>query len=176
GGTPGGVDGGSQGGVDGGTPGGVDGGSQGGVDGGTPGGVDAGTQGGADGGTDGGTTGIVYEDRTELFQQTASETKKLDIVWVIDDSGSMGDEQASLGWNFSSFIDEFIQKDVDFKMAITTTDVSSSTKKGRIIPDSDVLLTSIKAKENETKFKDDFKRLIKVGINGSGAEKGLEAT
>lgn len=186
GGVNGGSDAGVNGGTDGGIPGGVDGGTDGGstvggTDGGTPGGTDGGTtvggtDGGVVGGTDGGSTGIVYEDKTELFQQSASENKKLDILWVIDDSGSMSDEQSALGYNFGAFIDDFILKDADFKMAITTTDVSSSTKKGRMVPNSDVLLTSAKAKENEAQFKQDFKSLVNVGIRGSGNERGLEAT
>jgi len=88
----------------------------------------------------------------------------------------MADEQDALGSNFSAFIDEFITKDVDFKMAITTTDVSSSYKKGRIVNGSDVKLTSAMAKQNEYRFKDDFMNLVRVGTNGSGNEKGLEAS
>ena len=180
GGTDGGIDGGTVGGTDGGTVGGTDGGTVGGTDGGTVGGTDGGTVGGTDGGTvggtDGGTPGVEYEEKTELFNQSASETKKLDIVWIIDDSGSMSDEQTALGSNFSAFINEFITKDVDFKMAITTTDASSSTKKGRMVTGSDTKLTSARAKANENQFKSDFRSLVKVGTRGSGSEKGLEAS
>ena len=112
----------------------------------------------------------------ETFNQSANATKKLDIVWIIDNSGSMADEQDDLGTNFSAFIDEFITKDVDFKMAITTTDVSSSYKKGRMVNGSDIKLTSAMAKKNEYQFKNDFMNLVRVGTSGSGNEKGLEAS
>jgi len=112
----------------------------------------------------------------ETFNQSANATKKLDIVWIIDNSGSMADEQDALGTNFSAFIDEFITKNVDFKMAITTTDVSSSYKKGRMVSGSDIKLTSAMAKQNENQFKIDFMNLVKVGTSGSGNEKGLEAS
>mgnify|MGYP006193823755 CR=1 FL=1 len=190
-----GVDGGTQGGVDSGvdggtaggttgssttggnTDGGTVGGTDGGTDGGTVGGTDGGTVGGTDGGTDGGTTGgTEYESQEEVFHQSESQTKKLDIVWIIDNSGSMADEQDDLGSNFSAFIDEFITKDVDFKMAITTTDASSDSKKGRMVYGSDVKLTSAKAQEDEDQFKSDFESLVKVGISGSGSEKGLAAS
>jgi hypothetical protein len=128
------------------------------------------------GSTTGSTTGGTPVAAEEIFHQAATETKKLDIVWIIDNSGSMSDEQADLGTNFSAFIDEFITKDVDFKMAITTTDTSSSTKKGQMVSGSDTKLTSAKAQANETQFKADFKSLVKVGISGSGYEKGLEAS
>lgn len=199
GGTAGGTVGGVDGSTDGGTNGGTDGsvttaGSDGGTNGsttsgsttagsttgsttsGTVGGTDGSVNGGVNGGTQGGTTGVVHTEASEVFHQAASQTKKLDIVWIIDNSNSMSDEQSALGTNFSAFINEFITKDVDFKMAITTTDTSSSSKKGQMVSGSDTKLTSAKAKANETQFKSDFRNLVKVGVNGSGYEKGLEAS
>lgn len=193
---------GTDGGVDGTTTGGsTTGGTTGGVDGSTTSGS---TTGGADGGTTGTTTGgstggygdcdqghgndsdgtdesnptIATDPRckNEIFQQSAEQTKKLDIVWIIDNSGSMADEQDALGSNFSAFIDDFITKNVDFKMAITTTDASTSDKKGKMVYGSDVKLTSVKAQENEAQFKSDFMNLVRVGISGSGYEKGLAAS
>jgi len=187
--TTGGVDGSTVGGTTGGTSttGGVDGSTVGGTTGGTSttGGVDGSTVGGTTGGTSttggtaggastGGTSGGISQQ--EIFRQSAQETKKLDIVWIIDNSGSMSDEQTALGTNFSAFIDEFITKSVNFKMAITTTDTSSSTKKGRMVTGSDTKLTSAAAQNDPALFKLDFKSLVKVGTSGSGNEKGLEAS
>lgn len=65
---------------------------------------------------------------TETFYQTSTrEDVKIDIVWVIDNSLSMYDEQEALANNFDSFINGFIQKHFDFKMAITTIDPSHQT-------------------------------------------------
>ncbi len=179
----GGTTGGSSGSVSGGsytgssTTGGVDGSiSSGSTTGSSVGGTDGTNSGGSTGSSTGGTTTIVHESTEEIFHQTASQTKKLDIIWIIDNSGSMADEQQALGINFSSFIDDFITKNVDFKMGITTTDTSSPALKGRIVPGSDTKLTSVNAKANESQFKSDFKNLIKVGTSGSGHEKGLEAS
>jgi hypothetical protein len=113
---------------------------------------------------------------TENFRQSAQETKKLDIVWVIDNSGSMADEQADLGNNFDSFITQFINKNVDFKMGITTTDTSSNSLKGKMVTGSDTKLTSAAAAANPNRFMTDFKNLVNVGIYGSGWEMGLAAT
>lgn len=166
--------GGATGGVVGGTTSGSTTGSTvGGVDGSTTSGS---TTGATAGGTTGGTTGSAHTEAEEIFHQADQETKKLDIVWIIDNSGSMSDEQSALGANFAAFIDDFIAKNVNFKMAITTTDTSSYSRKGRMVTDSDVKLTSVKAQENAAQFKTDFKNLVKVGINGSGSEKGLEAS
>lgn len=200
--TDGSANGGGQGGTDGGiwdTHGGVESGVTGGPIGGAT--IDPSTGGSTVGGTTGGTTGLQYGDcnqghgndpdgvdesnptigtdprcKMEKFRQAAQETKKLDIVWIIDNSGSMGDEQTSLGLNFSAFIDDFITKNVDFKMGITTTDVSTADRKGRMVPGSDTKLTSAKAKQDEAQFKADFRNLVRVGTNGSGNEKGLEAS
>jgi len=190
--TTGGVDGSTVGG----TTGGVDGSTVGGTTGGTS--TTGGTAGGAStGGTSGGTygdcnnghgndadhldesnptIGLEPKCKLEIFQQSAQETKKLDIVWIIDNSGSMSDEQTALGTNFSAFIDDFITKSVNFKMAITTTDTSSSTRKGRMVTGSDIKLTSAAAQNDPALFKADFKNLVKVGTSGSGNEKGLEAS
>ncbi|WPU67065.1 hypothetical protein [Peredibacter starrii] len=166
----------------------------------TVGGVDGSTTGGTTGSTTGSSTGgyldcnqghgndadgvdesnpTIGTDprcKKETFRQANSQTKKLDIVWIIDNSGSMSDEQEALGDNFSAFIEDFITKDVDFKMAITTTDTSSSSKKGQMVYGSDTKLTSAKAKLNEAQFMRDFKSLVRVGTSGSGYEKGLEAS
>lgn len=119
---------------------------------------------------------MTYQDVTENFQQSAAQQKKIDIMWVIDNSGSMADEQQALGQNFDSFIHGFISKGADFKMGITTTDCSSSTKKGKMVTGSDTKLTSAMAASDPTQFMADFESLVKVGTSGSGYEKGLEAT
>ncbi len=202
--TQGGVDAGVAGGTEGGaTTGSSTGGSTtGGTDGSTTGGTDGSTTGGTDGGVtydcnnghgndedgvddsnpgqgSGGPnsakeTWMAENCQADEFQQASQ--KKLDIMWIIDNSGSMADEQQALGDNFDAFINEFIDTNVDFKMAITTTDTSSDSKKGKMVYGSDVKLTSAKAQENPSQFKSDFRNLVKVGTSGSGYEKGLAAS
>lgn len=45
----------------------------------------------------------------------------LDILWVIDNSGSMGQEQRVLRENFGEFIAALAERDVDLHVAVTTT-------------------------------------------------------
>ena len=45
----------------------------------------------------------------------------VDLLWVLDNSGSMCEEQASLRKNFKRFVDTLRQKPIDFNMAVTTT-------------------------------------------------------
>src|SRR4051812_43560648 len=65
---------------------------------------------------------------TASFQQNAEKVNnKIDILWVVDNSGSMDPFQKNLATNFSSFITNFQQKGFDFQMAVTASDAYLST-------------------------------------------------
>jgi hypothetical protein len=49
--------------------------------------------------------------------------KKVDVLLVIDNSGSMGEEQANLAANFGPFIEKLEAAGADYRIGITTTDV-----------------------------------------------------
>lgn len=56
---------------------------------------------------------------------------KLDILWVVDDSPSMCQEQQSLARSFASFLEVFQKYTaIDMRLAVTTTNVSASKKAG----------------------------------------------
>jgi hypothetical protein len=111
---------------------------------------------------------LIVED----FVQNANENNKVDILWVVDNSGSMHDEQASLASNFDAFISSFVNKDVDFQMAITTTDGRAGYSGEPVTGSIEALnYTSMQADTNQ--FMNDFKDMIMVGTRGSGREMGL---
>ena len=59
----------------------------------------------------------------ESFKQNSSIlSNQLDILWVVDNSGSMSPLQTNLVSNFNSFISNFQTKGYDFKMSVTTSD------------------------------------------------------
>lgn len=59
----------------------------------------------------------------QVFQQNRSSLNRvLDVLWVIDNSGSMETSQANLATNLNSFIDGFVRRSLSFKMAFTTSD------------------------------------------------------
>jgi hypothetical protein len=117
---------------------------------------------------------VELEAVSDVFSQNENGTK-LDILWVIDNSGSMADEQKALGENFDAFIKEFVNKGIDFQMAVTTTDTSRG-RAGKVYRDSMDRLTSDKLKEDKNQFMKDFAYLVKVGTRGSGYEKGIQAS
>ena len=83
---------------------------------------DDGADDGADGGGDDGPSYVSYEQ--QIVQQGPG---KVDVLWVVDSSGSMSEEQAYLGDNFNAFITEIAALGIDFQTAVTSTDVCEDT-------------------------------------------------
>lgn len=50
----------------------------------------------------------------------------VDVLWVVDDSGSMGEEQDTLADNFGSFIQTATELDTDYNLGVVSTDVESA--------------------------------------------------
>ncbi len=114
--------------------------------------------------------GIQVDDFDQLGEP------QVDIVWIIDDSGSMSEEQASLAANFLSFIRFADAQGLDYHMAITTTDTSggSSAENGRFVPltGSGVRIVTPRTQPTPTQV---FTQNARVGTGGSGSERGLDA-
>ena len=59
----------------------------------------------------------------QQFTQSASDlNNKVDILWVVDNSGSMQPAQDNLIANFRSFVTDFSSKAYDFSISVVTTD------------------------------------------------------
>lgn len=79
----------------------------------------------------------ILKDGEDYKQEAVLVSKKIDVLWVIDNSGSMKTSQDNLASNFQSFINKFDQQKYDFHMAVTTTDgwekqFNSGSTKARI--------------------------------------------
>lgn len=61
---------------------------------------------------------------SQQFEQNPGTVvqNKVDILWVVDNSGSMRPFQQNLATNFASFMTNFVGKGYDFHMAVTTSD------------------------------------------------------
>lgn len=64
----------------------------------------------------------LLSDTQSFTQSAATVNNKVDILWVVDNSGSMAPLQNNLVNNFDSFIKNFQAKGFDFKIAVTTSD------------------------------------------------------
>ncbi|RYZ88938.1 MAG: hypothetical protein EOP04_08185 [Proteobacteria bacterium] len=125
------------------------------------------------------------------FKQNATFTpRKVDVLWVIDNSGSMKSSQDKLAANFSSFINKFKTTDSDFHMAVTTTDaylgpytrngnydyvnfskIRDGVSDGTLNAHSGVFVMN-KTTPNITSV---FTTNITQGIKGSGDERALQS-
>ncbi len=70
----------------------------------------------------------------DVFQQLS--VRKVDILWVVDSSGSMAPKQARLAANFQGFISQLVaaQPPIDFHIAVTSTDTDDPATRGKLNP------------------------------------------
>ncbi|WP_223634822.1 choice-of-anchor D domain-containing protein [Corallococcus sp. EGB] len=68
--------------------------------------------------------GLVKTDQTDHFVQQAEA--RVDVLFVVDNSGSMMEEQQSLGENFAAFLSAATAAKVDYRIGVTTTGLDPS--------------------------------------------------
>lgn len=103
--------------------------------------------------------------RVDTYAQRSAS--KVDVLWVVDDSGSMAPRQANLARNFQAFIALFRQGSIDFRLAVTTTDIFA--RPGELVGTPQVLAPDTPDLESA------FASNVQVGTLGSAYEAGLEA-
>ncbi|MBN2799660.1 MAG: choice-of-anchor D domain-containing protein [Deltaproteobacteria bacterium] len=69
----------------------------------------------------------IYEER---FTQTAPST--VDVLWIIDNSGSMSGVVDDLSTNMPTFINSFLGLGLDWQMAVVTTDMDDPAHQGHL--------------------------------------------
>lgn len=60
-------------------------------------------------------------------QSTVYVPRKIDVLWVVDNSGSMATSQSNLTTNFQSFMTRFQNLNYDFHIGVTTTEAYIAT-------------------------------------------------
>jgi hypothetical protein len=91
----------------------------------------------------------------------------IDILFIVDDSCSMRDDQTALADNFGAFIKGFEGYGLDFHLGVVTTDMRAATRSGRLV--APFLTNATPDLEKE------FAAMVNVGTKGSGTEMGLGA-
>jgi hypothetical protein len=129
------------------------------------------------------TIGDQFFTTEEVFTQNAqgSDVNGFDLIWVIDNSGSMDDEQDELAANTESFIQAFVDSNIaqsDFKMAVTTTEAwYNDAQTFREDVNGNVYdFSKASLEANKQGFIDNFKAAVQIGNtaryeNGSQIEK-----
>ena len=101
----------------------------------------------------------------DLF--TDSEAQKVDVLFVVDDSGSMSEEQENLSGSFEAFIQEAASWDSDYRIGVTTTTISLFELSGGALYGSPPWVTEANWEK--------FVNIVEVGTTGSGDEQGIWA-
>jgi hypothetical protein len=111
---------------------------------------------------------------TDTFHQAS--TPKADVLFVVDNSGSMQWAQGSLSSNLSSFLMFAQTQNIDYHIAVTTTDVDPPGPLGIGGGEHGAFVGSPKIITPQTpNALTAFQSNVNVGTNGSGLERGLEA-
>lgn len=136
-------------------------------------------------------------DQVDVFEQ--KQAAEVDVLWMVDNSGSMAAEQAKVAERFNQFFSQLIRSAVDYHIGVVTSDPAENgvlhvydgppvdgCNACRFItkdvacanPDVDITdLTDETAIEN--KLLDEcpaqlvFRKLVRVGIEGSPFEEGF---
>lgn len=106
--------------------------------------------------TNGSHLGVENDELAYRCEHRVAPALKSDFIFVVDNSGSMLEEQAALSAAATSLFEAFAASGLDFRIGVVTTD-------------SDVLFGN-----GFSNVEGDFKNNVRVGIDGNSLEMGLE--
>ena len=104
--------------------------------------------------------------------QVANASQPIDLLFMIDNSGSMEEEQDNLTANFGIVIDTLLQTPADFRIAVVSSEMIDPLHSGRFqAKQGNPRMLS----RNTPNLKQVFTENAKLGTMGDGFEKGLAA-
>lgn len=110
------------------------------------------------------------EERTQQDNWFQAPNNEVDILWVVDNSCSMEEEQATLAAGFQSFVGQMEASGTDFQMGVISTSFDYDDPTRGVLTGDPPYLTN--ADDYVAEF---VARSTGLGIAGSDKEKGLEA-
>ena len=117
-------------------------------------------------------------DADDAFFQV--EAGEVDVLLVVDNSGSMQPYQEKLSTNFENFL-EYFTGYVDYRIGIITSTIENPTAMGNCtqaeidaIPDGGELVGGTWISDEDADGAERFAELVQVGTCGGGYEMGLE--
>lgn len=114
--------------------------------------------------------GLAFQRIDDTFTQGQQVGGVADLLFIVDDSGSMSDDQTKLANSFSTFINWITGAMVQFHIAISTTDTSATGEQGAFVGTPKVI------DNNTPNVISAFQSNVQVGDTGSGSELGLEGS
>ncbi len=94
---------------------------------------------------------------------------KVDILLVVDNSGSMDKHQSYLASSSQKLMQRLVELGFDFQIGVTSTDISSGGHKGKLIGSPAVITAHTPQAGSK------LHERILLGVEGSNVEEGLEA-
>ena len=111
------------------------------------------------------------EEKTDRIVQVT--VPSVDVLWVIDNSCSMEEEQTALSSNFGKFMSYFTDSGLDYHVGVVSTDMDSNAHSGKLRRDAGTSYIDTSFGANEAV--QSFGRRAQMGTSGSGWERGLDA-
>jgi len=102
---------------------------------------------------------------TEAFSQAASP--KVDVLWIVDNTGSMAEEQAALAEGFGAFIEALDAHALAYQVGVITTDMTADA--GLLQGNPWIITPELDDPESA------FAAAVDVGTESVGDEAGLAA-
>jgi hypothetical protein len=106
---------------------------------------------------------------TDVIVQTVEP--QVDILWIIDNSCSMAEEQAKLVQNFPVFMQFFIDSGLDWHVGVVSTDTYSDDHRGKLQGSAEYRFLTPASPDPVALFSD----MATLGTMGSGIERGRRA-
>lgn len=95
----------------------------------------------------------------------------VDVLWTVDNSCSMVDEQVALTENFPRFMNYFVNSGLDYHVGVISTDLDQDSHSGKLRAYDGTRYID----ENTKDPIDVFRNMAIMGTDGSGIEKGTGA-
>ncbi|MBI5610363.1 MAG: choice-of-anchor D domain-containing protein [Deltaproteobacteria bacterium] len=113
--------------------------------------------------------GTLDTEFTDTYVQGVG--KQVDVLFVVDNSGSMSEEQQNLANNFKTFTQIADLWQNNYHIGLTTTDMESSAMTGKLQSSGGIRVVTPKTTDGPGVLV----KLTKQGTNGSSSEQGLGA-
>lgn len=95
----------------------------------------------------------------------------VDVLFVVDNSCSMEEEQAALSVNFPTLLQYFLDSDLDWHVGVVSTDMNDPLHAGRLQQSGDLSWLDPET-ENPVEA---FAEMVALGVSGSPIEQGVAA-
>ncbi|MEN0065308.1 MAG: vWA domain-containing protein [Myxococcota bacterium] len=109
------------------------------------------------------------EIQVDTFVQATVPTS--DVLFVVDNSCSMENEQSALGGNFSSFLDVMFASEIDFHIGVVATDMTDPDHQGRLRSSGEYRWIDPETPDAALRFAS----MVGLGIDGDPQERGRAA-